>query len=112
MIATSTRTDLIALTGPVREKRGPLLVFNPSGLGGVPSTITFDPLSGCQQPVTATAADLLAGVSTPGRDGGDREFWAGQSRRVLAVLMHAAAVPAGPARPMPDGARNDAAAGS
>ena len=93
VIATSTRTDLIELTGSLRAKRGPVHVFNPSGVGGLPSTISFDPLSGCDQPATATsrAADLLAGVSSPGA-GGDREFWAGQARRVLASLMHAAAL--------------------
>ncbi|MFN2495756.1 MAG: type IV secretory system conjugative DNA transfer family protein [Pseudonocardiaceae bacterium] len=94
VIATSTRTDLVELTGPCRSRRGPVHVFNPSGVGGMASTITFDPLSGCEHPATATsrAADLLAGVSVPGREGGDREFWAGQARRVLASLMHAAAL--------------------
>ena len=93
VIATSTRTDLVELTGPCRAKRGPLHVFNPSGLGGLESTITFDPLAGCGAPTIATsrAADLLAAVSAPG-SGGDREFWAGQARRVLAALMHAAAL--------------------
>ena len=69
-------------------------VFNPSGLAGLPSTITFDPLSGCRKPTTATerATDMLAGVATPGQAGGDREFWAGQARRVLAALLHAAAL--------------------
>jgi type IV secretion system protein VirD4 len=94
VIATSTRTDLIELTAPCRARRGPVHVFNPSGVGGRPSTITFDPLSACERPTTATtrAADLLAGVSAPGVQGGDREFWAGQARRVLASLMHAAAL--------------------
>jgi type IV secretion system protein VirD4 len=93
VIATSTRTDLIELTGPCRARIGPVHVFNPSGIAGMPSTITFDPLSGCEDPATATAraADLLAATSAPGA-GGDREFWAGQARRVLAALMHAAAL--------------------
>ena len=94
VIATSTRTDLIDLTGPVRSLEGPLHVFNPSGVGGLDSTITFDPLSGCERPSTAAtrAADLLSGVSAPGAAGGDGEFWAGQARRVLASLLHAAAL--------------------
>ena len=94
VIATSTRTDLVELTGPLRAERGPVGVFNPSGLAGFPSTVTFDPLSGCRKPKTATerAADLLAGVATPGQAGGDRDFWAGQARRVLAALLHAAAL--------------------
>ncbi len=94
VIATSTRTDLIELTGPCRSRRGPLYVFNPSGVGGLASTIVFDPLAGCDDPATATAraADLLAGAAAPGGAGGDREFWAGQARRVLTALMHAAAL--------------------
>lgn len=93
VIATSTRTDLIDLTEPCRARRGPVHVFNPSGIAGLDSTITFDPLSGCADPATATAraADLLAATSAPGH-GGDREFWASQARRVLAALMHAAAL--------------------
>jgi type IV secretion system protein VirD4 len=93
VIATSTRTDLLTTTGPLRRRLGPVQVFNPSGLGGLPSTITFDPLAGCEDPTVATsrATDLLSGVSAPGA-GGDREFWAGQARRVLAALMHAAAL--------------------
>jgi type IV secretion system protein VirD4 len=94
VIATSTRTDLVDLTGPRRKRSGPVFVFNPAGVGDLPSTICFDPLSGCCDPATAKfrAADLIAGVSAPGRDGGDREFWAGQARRVLASLLHAAAL--------------------
>ena len=93
VIATSTRTDLIELTSGLRSRLGPVEVFNPSGLGGLASTVTFDPLAGCEQPSTATAraTDLLAGVSAPGH-GGDREFWSSQARRVLAALMHAAAL--------------------
>jgi type IV secretory pathway TraG/TraD family ATPase VirD4 len=93
VIATSTRTDLIELTSGLRSRLGPVEVFNPSGMGGLDSTIRFDPLSGCEAPSTATAraTDLLAGVSAPGT-GGDRAFWASQARRVLAALMHAAAL--------------------
>ena len=53
VIATSTRTDLLEKTGPLRSRRGPVYVFNPSGVGKRASTITFDPLSGCADPKTA-----------------------------------------------------------
>ena len=96
VIATSTRTDLIRLARRIRERTGPAYLFNPAGIGGhtYTSTITFDPLSGCEQPKTANdrAADLLSGISAPGVSGGDREFWASQARRVLAALLHAAAL--------------------
>jgi type IV secretion system protein VirD4 len=93
VIATSTRTDLINLTAACRARIGPVYVFNPSGVAGATSTVTFDPLAGCADPATATyrAADLLAGTSSPGT-GGDREFWTDQARRVLAALLHAAAL--------------------
>jgi len=93
VLVTSTRTDLHELTATLRARRGPVFVFNAVGLGGLASTITFDPLTGCTDPVTAAerATDLLAAVSAPG-GGGEREFWAAQARRVLAALLHAAAL--------------------
>ena len=92
-LVTSTRTDLLDLCAPLRrQSRGEVFVFNPAGLGDRTSTITFDPLTGCTDPVTATerATDMLAAVASGG--GGDREFWDGQARRVLAALLHAAAL--------------------
>ena len=47
VIATSTRLDLLdRRRAAARRERGPVHVFNPSGLGGIASTVTFDPLSG------------------------------------------------------------------
>ncbi|WP_224393179.1 type IV secretory system conjugative DNA transfer family protein [Pseudonocardia sp. ICBG1293] len=92
-LVTSTRTDLLDLCAPLRRQtRGEVFVFNPAGLGDRTSTITFDPLTGCSDPVTATerATDMLAAVASGA--GGDREFWDGQARRVLAALLHAAAL--------------------
>ena len=93
VIATSTRTDLLEKTGPVRSRKGPVYVFNPSGVGKRASSITFDPTSGCADPKTATerATDLLSGSTTPGR-GADGDFWTEQATRVLACLLHAAAL--------------------
>jgi len=96
VIATSTRTDLVSLTAQLRARRGPVYIFNPSGVGGLASTVTFDPLTGCADPKTAVerAGDLIAGgpgtISTERGSEGDREHWAGQARDTLAVLMHAA----------------------
>ncbi|MFC4950778.1 type IV secretory system conjugative DNA transfer family protein [Pseudonocardia sp. GCM10023141] len=92
VLVTSTRTDLYKLCAPLRAKRGPVYVFNAVGLAGMDSTITFDPLTGCADPVTAgeRATDMIAATSKGG--GGDREFWEAQARRVLAALLHAAAL--------------------
>ncbi|MGH4000650.1 MAG: type IV secretory system conjugative DNA transfer family protein, partial [Pseudonocardiaceae bacterium] len=95
VLVTSTRTDLYDLTHGLRAKRGQVFVFNPTGLGDLPSTITFDPLTGCANPVTAyeRATDLVAGASHGGQgNDGDRKQWEGQARRVLTALLHAAAL--------------------
>ena len=96
VIVTSTRTDLLDQVGPLREQTGPVYVFNPVGLGDRESTVTFDPLTGCADPVTAAerATDMLAatGQGYHGGGSGDREFWDDQGRRNFAALLHAAAL--------------------
>jgi type IV secretion system protein VirD4 len=95
VITTSTRTDLYENTAPLRARRGPVFVFNPSGLGELASTVSFDPLTGCTVPKTAfeRARDLIDGADTGGAgSGGDRDYWTSQAARVLAALLHAAAV--------------------
>ena len=91
VIATSTRLDLLETVGPLRSKQGPVGIFNPSGLGGIASTVHFDPVVGCQHPSTAyaRAEDMLGTVS---RGDSEREYWVGQARRVLSGLLHAAAL--------------------
>ncbi|MFC4943325.1 TraM recognition domain-containing protein [Pseudonocardia sp. GCM10023141] len=92
VLTTSTRIDLLTQTGPMRAQTGPVYVFNPVGLAELPSSITFDPLTGCCDPVTAAerAADMIAASSNGGSE--EREFWNDQGRRNLAALMHAAAL--------------------
>ncbi|PZS39954.1 MAG: type IV secretion system protein VirD4 [Pseudonocardiales bacterium] len=95
VLVTSTRTDLYDITHGLRANRGPVFVFNPTGLGDLPTTVTFDPLTGCTDPVTAyeRATDLVAGAShSGGSNDGDRKQWEGQARRVLTALLHAAAL--------------------
>jgi type IV secretory pathway TraG/TraD family ATPase VirD4 len=93
VLATSTRTDLVSLTGGLRARRGPVHVFNPSGLGQLACTVKFSRLIGCRDPrVAADRAADLVGATNSGQGSGDREWWAGQARDVLTVLMHAAAL--------------------
>jgi hypothetical protein len=94
-LVTSTRTDLHQLTAELRGGRGPVFVFNAVGLAGLDSTITFDPLTGCESPVTAAerATDMLGATVHHGHGaGGDRAFWEAQARRVLTALLHTAAL--------------------
>lgn len=91
VVATSTATDLLDSTYRVRSRLGPVLVFNPTEIGGRPTTLTFNPLMGCENPMTARyrAGDLLAGLPTPGHDG---EYWINEARAKLTVFLHAAAL--------------------
>lgn len=93
VLVTSTRPDLYEVTAALRRRRGPVYVFNAVGLGGAKmrSTLTFDPTTGCADPVFARerATDLLS-VSSGG--GEDRAFWQEQAVRVLTALLHAAAL--------------------
>lgn len=88
-IVTSTRTDLIMMTAPQRSKVGPIHVFNPTGLGGIASTVKWSPLAGCKVPSVAQtrAADMIPRANSP-----EAERWDVQARGVLAMLMHAAAM--------------------
>ncbi|MDN5856018.1 MAG: TraM recognition domain-containing protein, partial [Actinomycetia bacterium] len=92
VLVTSTRTDVLEQTGPLRARKGPVYVFNPVGLGLLKSSITFDPLTGCESPVTAAerAADMIAAGNMD--TSGDRKFWDDLARINLAALLHAAAL--------------------
>jgi hypothetical protein len=79
---------------PQTRQARPVKVFNPSGTGGLASTVVFNPLLGCEVPKTAIerAGDLMQGAASGDARSGDREFWIGQARRALSALMHAAAL--------------------
>jgi type IV secretory pathway TraG/TraD family ATPase VirD4 len=91
LLVTSTRTDLHELTAAMRARVGPVHIFNAVGLGDLPSTITFDPLTGCADPTIAAerAADLMSAGADGDEDG---KRWDAQGRRVLTGLLHAAAL--------------------
>jgi type IV secretion system protein VirD4 len=92
VVTTTTRTDLLANTAALRAQRGPVHVFNPEGIGGVPSTFRWNPLHGCEQPAVALqrATSLTAATETRGMQ--DMAFWIGKASAVLACLLHAAAL--------------------
>jgi type IV secretory pathway TraG/TraD family ATPase VirD4 len=89
VVVTSTATDLHDLTHRLRSDVGQVHVFNPGRIGGVPSTLRWSPLVGCDDPNTATrrAVDLMGPPKT-----GEGERWDQHGRRLLAILLHAAAL--------------------
>jgi type IV secretion system protein VirD4 len=92
VIATSTKPDVYALTSAVRAQSGPVHVFNPQHIGGVPSTFCWSPVDGCDDPATAIRrADAFAfAVSQKGVE--DGTFWSAKASDYLRGYFHAAAL--------------------
>ncbi|HEY1320202.1 MAG TPA: type IV secretion system DNA-binding domain-containing protein, partial [Streptosporangiaceae bacterium] len=89
VLTTSTRADLYQLTSPSRRGRGPVYVFNPEGVGDVPSTFAWDLLGVCTDELMAyKMADWLAG-DTPGY--GDLSWFEEQGTMGMSGLLLAAA---------------------
>jgi hypothetical protein len=89
VLTTSTRPDLHLLTTAARRDRGPSFVFNPEGVGDVPSTFAWDLLGVCRDELMAyRMADWLAGA-TPGY--GDLAWFEEQGTMGMSGLLLAAA---------------------
>ncbi|WP_396125200.1 type IV secretory system conjugative DNA transfer family protein [Cellulomonas sp. P24] len=93
VVATSTRPDTLAVTMSAREDHGPVAIFDPQRLAGLPGGLRWSPVRGCETPRTALvrARGLAAGVGF-GRTVSDSDFWAGQTETALRCLLHAAAL--------------------
>jgi type IV secretion system protein VirD4 len=92
VIATTTKADVFALTVAARARRGPVHVFNPQRIGGVPTTFRWSPVDGCEDPATAIRrADAFAfAVSHKGVE--DGTFWSAKASDYLRGYFHAAAL--------------------
>jgi type IV secretory pathway TraG/TraD family ATPase VirD4 len=97
-VVTTTKPDVFALTSGIRALRGPVEVFNPQSIGGVPSTFRWNPVHGCQDEATAIRrADGFANaVSMTGTE--DASFWSAKASSYLRGLFHAAALAGGDMR--------------
>ena len=71
VVSTSTRTDLLENTVPLRSRHGQVHVFNPEGIGGFASTFRWNPVRGCEQPAAALprAAAFTAATQSQGTAG-------------------------------------------
>ena len=92
VLATSTRTDLYAHTVLQRLRKGDAHVLNPDGDGGIPSTLAWSPVSGCDNPATAiTRAGYLMDAA-PHDKGGKDAYWDAKGAELLRLMLHAAAI--------------------
>ncbi len=83
-------SDVFGRTSGVRSKRGPVHVFNPQGIGSVPSTFRWNPVEGCEDP--AVAIRRADGFANALKVEGDNAFFQNAARGYLRALFHAAAL--------------------
>jgi type IV secretion system protein VirD4 len=93
-IVTSTRADLYQLTAAARSQRGPVCVFNPQGVGGIPSTFAFDLLAPCADLVMARrmAAWLTGAMTGADSNLGNLEWFTAAADSAMMACLHAAAI--------------------
>ena len=92
VVTTTTRTDLYENTALLRGRVGILHVFNPEGIGGLPSTFRWNPLQDCDEPAVALQRAVAFTAATESKGLHDMTFWIGKAASVLASLLHAAAL--------------------
>jgi type IV secretion system protein VirD4 len=90
LFCTSTKTELLLDTLPYRD--GPFWVLNADGYGGIPSTLAWSPVEGCENPATAIrrAGDLMS--AAPRDPGGKDAYHEDRAARLLSCILHAAAI--------------------
>jgi type IV secretion system protein VirD4 len=95
-VSTSTKTDVLALTAPLRRARGTCWLFDPGGsLGSVGGTtpLRWSPVSGCEDwDLAGDTAHALVAATRTDRDFLDSTYWRERAESLLAPLLHAAAV--------------------
>ncbi|WP_229323693.1 type IV secretory system conjugative DNA transfer family protein [Streptomyces sp. UNOC14_S4] len=98
VIATSTKADLVELTLDARRRDDrPVYVFDPQGIAPSLPKFRWSPIAGASSTETAMmrAKALVAGSRIPGAATQSSEgsaFYKGQAAKVLAAILHAAAL--------------------
>jgi len=90
VLVTSTRPDLYVNTAVPRRDRGPVLFLNPAGDGGVPSTLRWSPLDGCETAAGAITAAGYLMAAAPQDHGKESSYWIQRAHTLLRLYMHAA----------------------
>lgn len=91
VLATSSRADQWRQTTALRERTGPVLVLDADG-NGPGTNFGWNPVAGCENPVTAMrrAGDFMH--ASP-RDPGGKDSWhEDRGKRLMQLALHAAAL--------------------
>lgn len=94
VIATSSKIGDHRKTIDLRAQVGPVGVFNPQLLGGVPSTIKINPVRGCEDESVASRRGGFLLYGARGKDASSNvdDYFTSNANEVLRVLLHAAAL--------------------
>ncbi|HEY1700982.1 MAG TPA: TraM recognition domain-containing protein [Trebonia sp.] len=92
VVTTSTRPDLYKATVKDRAARGPVQVFNPQGIGDVPSTMRFNLLAPCADLVMARRMATWMSGGAGGAGHGNLEWFEQKGEVALAGLLFAGAI--------------------
>lgn len=91
VVTTSTRADNLVVTMKARASGGrPVTVFDPQGMSGLPTTLRWSPVRGCEDPDIATRRALVITADTEFK--GENAAWQNRAVIVLQCLLHAAAL--------------------
>ncbi|MFF1880584.1 type IV secretory system conjugative DNA transfer family protein [Pseudarthrobacter sp. NPDC058196] len=91
VVTTSTRADNLVVTMKARASDGrPVTVFDPQGMSGIPTSLRWSPVRGCEDPDIATRRALVITADTEMK--GENAAWQKRSLIVLQCLLHAAAL--------------------
>lgn len=94
-IVTSTKSELVDITGGFRQSVGPVYVYDPTGeISDQYQTVTWSPITGCENLDYAwqVASWLCAGMQQ-GSNKGDNDWrhWAESGKLLIAPLLYTAA---------------------
>lgn len=91
-LVTESRPDIFSATAGYRHRLGPIQVFNPEGVSGIPSTFRWGLTRGCEDPGEALrrATDLVGAVAE-----GEMVWWSEKAATAVAATLHAAALVGG-----------------
>lgn len=92
VVTTSSRADNLAATAQLRTDKGPVALFDPQGLTGLPTTLKWSPITGCDVPRVANQrATSLIAASGLGASSSNQE-WQAPAVTIMECLLHAAAL--------------------
>ena len=93
LVATSTKDDLIMHTAGALEHERPVYVFDPTGFSEWPDSISWDVVSGCQDPQVAIyRARALNAASGSSRGLRHADYFQANNEAIHRCYLHAAAV--------------------